>query len=486
MLGKIKNSVLVLATLFILVLSAPVRGEEAPKTTVDKLLDILQDKGIITGQQYQDLKNELGAEKKVIEEQKQVIAEQKKVVEEVKIREAKLPQVGYKNGFYLETPDKNFNLKMGGRVHGDLRLYNSDHPENSEFLMSRARIYLSGTLYKYLDFKVEADFGKGESELKDGFINANYVPYAQLKAGQFKAPFSLERLTSSNHIDFVERALPVDNLTPDRDLGIMVHGAYAPFGLSYGLGIFNGARANERETDDHKDVALRIGISPFHAKGPFLIKGLHLGFSTTYGEQEMTFPDDKDSFWNKGKLETAGDTKFFEFANGVTHDGTRKRLGTELAWIVGPMTLKGEWMRVDLADLKNPVGESHDLSMNGGYVSLSYFLTGEEQQFDVSQAIFKRIKPKKIFDPSKGLWGAIQLVGRYEYLNLSDGFFDHGYANSTRYTDGAKGGTFGINWYLNEMVRVMFNYNHIEFDDYVLEADDDDEDVFLAGFHIEF
>jgi phosphate-selective porin OprO/OprP len=481
-----KKKIFIFGTLLVLILSGSVRGEETSKSTVDKLLDILQEKGIINGQQYQDLKSELGAEKKVIEEQKQVIEEQKKAAADAKSREEKMPTVGYKNGFYLETPDKKFNLKMGGRVHADMRLYNNGHPENNEFLLNRARIYLAGTLYKYLDFKVEADFGKGESELRDGFINVNYVSYAQVKMGQYKVPFGLERLTSSNHIDFVERSLPIDNLTPDRDLGIMVHGAYAPFGLSYGLGIFNGARANERETDDHKDVALRVGASPFHAKGPFLIKGLHLGFSTTYGEQEMTFPDDKDSFWNKGKLETAGDTKFFEFANGVTHDGTRKRLGTELAWILGPMTLKGEWMRVDLKDLKNPVGERHDLSMKGGYVSLSYFLTGEEQQFDVSQAIFKRIKPKRIFDPSKGLWGAIQLAGRYEYLDLSDGFFDHGYANSTRYTDGAKGGTFGINWYLNEMVRIMLNYNHIEFDDYVLEADDDDEDVFLARFALEF
>ena len=471
--------VLILGTLLILSISIPVFAEEVQKTTVDKLLDILQEKGIITGQQYQDLKKELGTEKKVMEEQK-------KVVEDVKSREEKMPRVGYKNGFFLETPDQKFTLKAGGRIDADMRLYNSDHPEKSEFLMSRARIYLSGTLYKYFEFKIEPDFGKGESELKDGFINANYVPYAQFKVGQFKVPFSLERLLSANYMDFVERSLPADNLTPDRDLGIMLHGAYAAYGLSYGLGIFNGTRANEREVDEHKDIAARIAWSPFYQKDAILIKGLHLGFSTTYGEEEMAFPDDKDAWWSKGKLETAGDTKFFEFSNGVIHDGKRKRLGTELAWVLGPLALKGEWMRVDLDGLKNPLGESHDLSMHGGYVSMGYFLTGEEEQFDVSQAVFKRIKPKRIFDPSKGLWGAVQLVARYEYLDLSEGFFDHGYANRTKYTDGAKGGTFGINWHLNDMVKIMLNYNHIEFDDYVLEADDDNEDVFLARFHLEF
>jgi len=484
--SKRKSGVLILGALLIFSISAPVLGGEAPKTTVDKLLDILQEKGIITGEQYQDLKNELGAEQKVIEEQKQVIAEQKKTVEEVKSREAKMPHVGYKNGFYLETPDQNFSLKIGGRVDADMRFYNSDHPENNQFFVNRARIYLSGTLFKNYEFKIEPDFGKGSSELKDGFINVNYVPYAQFKVGQFKQPFSLERMASANYMDFVERSLPVDNLTPDRDQGIMIHGSYERFGLHYGVGLFNGVRANESDVDDHKDVAMRIGLTPFYKNKSLLLKGLYVGFSSTYGEEEMAYPDDEDAFWSKGKLETAGDTKFFQFTNGVQHDGNRQRLGTEFAWVVGPLSIKGEWMRLDMDDLKNPVGQSHDLSMNGEYITLAYFLTGETQQFDPAQAVFKRTKPNKIFDPKNGTWGGLQLLARYERLDLSDGFFDHGYANPTKYTDCAKGFTLGLNWYLNEMVRVMLNYNHIEFDDYVLEADDDNEDVFLARFHLEF
>ena len=61
-MGKWGSSfVLIVGAFLVFCLSAPVYGEEAPKTTVDKLLDILQDKGIITGEQYRDLKNELGA-----------------------------------------------------------------------------------------------------------------------------------------------------------------------------------------------------------------------------------------------------------------------------------------------------------------------------------------------------------------------------------------------------------------------------------------
>ena len=123
-----RRGCLIVGALLIFFASGPVCAEEAPKTTVDKLLDILQDKGIITGDQYRDLKNELGAEQKVIEEQKQVLEDQKKVVADVKSREEKMPRVGYKNGFFLETPDQNFSLKIGGRVDADMRFYNTDHP----------------------------------------------------------------------------------------------------------------------------------------------------------------------------------------------------------------------------------------------------------------------------------------------------------------------------------------------------------------------
>jgi phosphate-selective porin OprO/OprP len=482
MVTRTKRTNVLTATVFLVFFFtsyASLYAGQSQKSTVEKLLDILEQKGIITEEQHRDLKDELGEEEKEQEEQQQV-------VEEIKTKEEKRPKVGYKNGFYLEKPEKDFKLKIGGRAYGDFRAYNSDHPSNDEFYVSRARIYLSGTIYKYFDFKVQADFGKGSSKLKDGFVKLTYFPAAQIMAGQFKAPFSLEKMTSSKYFTFIERSLPADNLPPDRDVGLMVHGAYKPMGLYYGAGIFNGARANESDADDHKDFVGRLAMTPFTERGPSFLKGLHLGFSTSYGEQDVEYPNDKDSIWNKGELKTAGDSEFFQLNNGVVHDGKRTRLGTELAWVMGPVTLQGEWMRVDLDDMENFRGDSHDLSMKGYYVSLSYFITGEERNYGVSRAAFKRTKIKRIFDPARGQWGAFQLCIRYDRLEVSDGFFDHGYVNERDYTDRASGVTVGINWYFNDMMRFMLNYNHVDFDDYVQDADGDWEDAFLARFQLDF
>ena len=108
MIKRKKCIVLAVAAFFVLSFCVPLSADQSQKTTVEKLLDILQNKGIITEKQHGELTEELGVEKKELEEQK-------KVVEEVKLKEEQRPRVGYKNGFYLETPDKDFKLKIGGR-----------------------------------------------------------------------------------------------------------------------------------------------------------------------------------------------------------------------------------------------------------------------------------------------------------------------------------------------------------------------------------
>ena len=55
-----------------------------------------------------------------------------------------------------------------------------------------------------------------------------------------------------------------------------------------------------------------------------------------------------------------------------------------------------------------------------------------------------------------------------------------------KYTDRADSYTAGVNWYLNDMVRVMVNYIHTSFDDEILVNDKkiDNEDVFITRFQL--
>ena len=426
----------------------------------EKILEILIEKNIITKEQYKELR-QLAQEEEIDKKPKAV--------------------AGFNKGFYIESTDKQHKIKFDGRFHGDFKAYLDDHPDHSSFFVRRARLAASGTLYKYYDFRVEAEFGKGGSRLNDGFMNIHYWPQAQIKFGQFKTPFSMEELTSDNWIDFIERSV-VNKLVPSRDLGVMLHGGLQDQLFYYQLGVFNGYKLNQvKDPDNGKDLAFRLMVSPFIKTGHKAIEGLHFGGALTYGNENLT----KDQWWNSGSFKTAAGTTYLSMANGVVQDGDRTRGGLELYWDWGSTALKGEYMVTQLDGLQIN-NQNNDFDIKGGYLSISHYLTGEKFTFKNGQP--GRSVPLKNFEPGTPGWGAWQIGARFEFLEADQGLLDLGYVDSTLYTDKTYGYTLGINWYPNEMVRLMLNYYHMKFDDAITVSGQqiDDEDVILTRFQMVF
>ena len=435
-------------------------AEKETKSVSQKILEILIEKKIISQDQYQELKEQAEEEE---------AAKKPKVV------------AGFNKGFYLETADKQSKIKLTGRFHGDFKSYLGNHPHNASFFVRRARLSLSGTLYKYYDFSIEPEFGKGGSRLNDGFMNIRYFPKAQLTFGQFKTPFSMEELHSDNWIDFMERSL-ANKLAPSRDIGIMLHGGLRDELLYYQLGLFNGYKLNKvNDPDGGKDIALRLVLTPFKKSGSNALKGFRIGGALTHGHVELAEAD----WWNSGDFKTAAGTTYLGMKNGVVHDGDRTRGGLELYWDWGSTALKGEYIVAKLDGLKMGTVQA-DFDIAGGYVSVSHCLTGEKFVYNKGKP--GRIMPNKRFEPGSGGWGAFQIGARYEFLEADEGLFKEGYVDSSNYTDRASGVTLGINWYPNEMVRFMLNYSHITFDDPVTVNGEgiDDEDVVLTRFQLVF
>ena len=53
----------------------------------------------------------------------------------------------WKDGFYIQSKDKEFQLNFGGRVQLDGRFMENDHPEDNTFLIRRARLGMKGKLW---------------------------------------------------------------------------------------------------------------------------------------------------------------------------------------------------------------------------------------------------------------------------------------------------------------------------------------------------
>jgi phosphate-selective porin OprO/OprP len=472
--------VFILVSLFILSGTGIIWAAEMEKSVAERIIDILKEKGVIKEEEYQELK---------------------KMVENEKEQEKKVPRVSFKKGFSLETPDQEFKLRLTGRFQSDFKFFEKDSPSNNSFYVRRARLAMGGTMYKYYDFFVESEFGMGSARLNDGFLNINYTPKLQLRVGQFKEPFSLEELISDNWTDFIERSL-ANNIPPSRDIGAMIHGDLYAGALNYAVSVYNGRSINQQtDTDDDKDVAGRIILAPFQLLGfsdNKFLKDLRFGAAFTYGYQDSTVPD----WWKQGKFKTEAMTTFFALRdtttsgkeNYVSQNGDRIRFGAELGYQYDSFSLKGELMKMSLNDLirntynttakKVISSDARDFDVKSGYISASYFLTGEKEPF--KGGVYDAITPKKKFDPFKGTWGAWQIAFRYGFLSVDRDLFKYGYADPKKYTDKAESYTAGVNWYLNEMVRVMVNYIHTSFDDEILVNDKkiDNEDVFIARFQL--
>lgn len=385
-------------------------------------------------------------------------------------------EAGWDNGFYVRSSDKQFKLTWNARVQADARFFEPDHPSDNTFLVRRARMALKAQLWKMFEGKVEIDAGRnagnGRAVLTDGYLNMKLLDELQLRAGQYKEPFGMEENTSSRFISFIERTMATNAIAPGRDIGFMVHGKVADGILNYALGVFNGNGSNQqRDADDDKDVALRLTFSPFAGNDNMWLKGLHFGGAFTWGRRDQDEPE--------LELETQLGSEWFIMADTVVHDDALIRWGVELAWLVGPFSLRAEFMQMIFEDLRYGA-EKDDFEVDGWYVEASYFITGED-------ASFKRPKVKDNFNPLNeefGL-GAFQVAARVSQVHAETGIIHQGFASGT---DRGTDMTIGLNWWLNPHVVFKLNYVRTWFQENTnLEGETrNDEDGVMLRLQLDF
>ena len=354
----------------------------------------------------------------------------------------------WKEGLNFDSQDGSFKLKIGGQLQTDWFWSSEDtkikqdigeQEDSVEF--RRARIYFSGLIYDNVEYKLQFDFAGGDADFKDAYLGLTDFPLGTLRMGHFKEPFSLEELTSSNHITFLERALP-NVFAPSRNTGFMLHNVAADERMTAAIGVF-------RNTDDYgKDggddggynVTGRITTLPIYKdKGASL---LHVGAGYSYRN-----PDDSIRYRQRPDAHLAD---YFVDTGSFAGDQA-DLLGLETAWVNGPLSLQGEYMMADADRLDG----GSDVDFDGYYVQASYFLTGEHRSYKTTEGAFRWTKPKKNYSAAGGP-GAWEAKARYSELDLSDSDVIGGELNNV---------TAGLNWYLNPNTKIMWDYVHADKDD---------------------
>jgi phosphate-selective porin OprO/OprP len=403
------------------------------------------------------------------------------------------------DGFALKSTDGAFQLKLRGLLQADGRwFFEGDSASNNDtFLLRRVRPIVEGTAFNIFDFRFTPDFGNGKTVIQDAYVDARFLPWLQLKGGKFKTPFGIERLQSASNIRFVERALP-NNLVPNRDLGVELHGDLGQGLLSYSFAWLNGVN-DGRSSEDFgdvdnnvdKDFAARIFAHPFQNTGLVPLQGLGVGFAVSYVDASGNATST-----NLPDYRTSGQQRFFAYRTSTTNpatntiaDGERLRLSPQGYYYYGPFGLLAEYVKVsqEVQRVNGAVTRTDELDHEAWQVAVSYVLTGED-------STYKGVITRRPFSIQNGTWGALELKARYSELDLDEDTFTGGansFADPTTAAEEATAWAVGFNWYLNQNVKLVLDYEHTTFEGggggtAASPRDREDEQVLLSRVQLYF
>ncbi|MBA3830577.1 MAG: hypothetical protein H0X34_01525 [Chthoniobacterales bacterium] len=352
-----------------------------------------------------------------------------------------------------------FKLTLGGFIQvnfedGDVSAFEGRFGSTAlkdRFRLRRARINLSGEFAEQFDFKIEGDFEQSDAAITalksvdvitgktttvsnstrtefsgtDIFVNWHAIAEANIKVGQYKAPFGLEQLTPDTKIFTIERSLPTGAITPERQIGVQLWGK--PLTnvwpeqkdlVTYYGGIFNGNGRNTTNNDNNNFMYVgRLELQPFKGKLFGQDSSLKLG-----GDVLNSRDDKGTNISQTGNLLVNDDGSLSSF---VLPGADERTAWSVDAWLkLGPFDLIGEYLQEDVnGRTVNGVPPGFaNFTTNGYYVQGSYFII-----------------PKKL-----------QAAVQWQDLNPGQ-----------KGNDGIHSLTGGLNYYIHgDDIKLMANYIH--------------------------
>ena len=396
---------------------------------------------------------------------------------------------------FSSADEKKFKFKVRGRVEADYNSIDQDTPitfapDVSATALRRARLGVEGVMFYDFKYLFEVDFAGDAVAVKDAYLQYTGLP-VHLTVGNFKTYNSLEHIMSANNITFMERAAFIEAFGIDRQIGAGASYGKEHFTLSAGIfgesvsstPFFSGFTGDENVT-----VAARGTVAPINREVNGVNQVLHFGASA----RQRDVGDDQPFLSYRAR--SADLFLANRFVNtGNIGDGDFL-WALEAAGVWGPLSVQGEYAQLDV-DLPggalirrnppppgtNPFIGVPDATFDGWYVDASYFLTGETRPYKDGR--FERVKVKNPVTWSKGGgWGAWQIAARYDVLSLSDTAFNNagGCRNTSLGVNTLTGAVpaaiaqcgeqetwlVGVNWYLNDYVKLMFNYTELRLSGY--------------------
>lgn len=367
---------------------------------------------------------------------------------------------------------KKFVTRPFGRIHIDAASFDQS-PSNQATVgnalngtdIRRARLGVEGEGFETFFYRFDVDFVTFDSTtntrpvIVDAYLDTLHLPYlGNIRAGHFREPFSLERLSSTHDLPFLERSAPINTLTPFRNLGIMEFGWNEEETRTWAFGMF------QENTDEFgEQLSDRSGLAfttrhtwlPYYdelAEGRYL---LHLGTSYSYrrlARSPRRFSSTPEIILKEGS--TLRTPNFVD--TGVLNLEDYHVVGSEVSNLWGSLSFQGEYVAA-----MGTQDNGEFMFLNGGYFEIGYWLTGEHKNYLRQQGIyggtalhnnFFRVETDNCICTGIGAW---EFATRVTNIDLTNNNVNGGVM--TNYS-------VGMNWYYTFRSRVMFDFIHSNLD----------------------
>lgn len=366
--------------------------------------------------------------------------------------------------------DKGPTFKLRGRVEADSVTVSQSEKDKVLFGdfqnavgFRRLRLGSEGTAGEQTRWVAEFDFAGGNVAVRDAFVAVNHLPYlGEIRVGHILEPFSLEGQTRSVWFPFTERS-PAFTFDPSRNWGVAFYSHTDDQRLFVQGGLFkSGTDGTGTDVGDQNDLAYtaRVVYLPWYEDAADSFRLLHVG-----GAASQRYAKDNTVTFNQGPqsslLQSGTDNPRTPFVPTVSIPANQYQLyNLQSALVLGPLSFQAEWSGTRVEQIgRGPV------SLNGWYVLASYFLTGEHRSYNREFGTFSEQSVRRPFVCTDGPTAIAQGLGAWE-LTARLAYLDFDNSNLPPGPNGLPVGTrtttitLGLNWYLNDNVRIMVDWGH--------------------------
>lgn len=385
-------------------------------------------------------------------------------------------KLGQEKNQFLESPSVDSSRVMNGRIHIDQWAFPDSSPGVNQIetgnpasspldrlVYRRLRIGIGGSVPPgNMSYRLEIDFsGQDGSQFRDAWIGWDDLAlFHTVRLGNQKRPYGLDHLNSSNFNLFMERPFIVDALNEgNRRFGAVSYGTTDNLHFNWRLGVYDMDLIQNTGTSINNkyplELAGRLANTYWYDQQSHGRGYGHVALSGTCAFPDSE-PPETGASESRARFRTRPEgrsTNRWLDTNLIDGSDAYQILGIESVFNVGRFQCGGEFMNL-WVQRRQQYGPG--MYMHGGYVYLSYFLTGEHIPWNRRLGILGRVKPIEDFYSRRGCGrciargtGAWNVAVRFSYADLTDQGIYGGVGQSA---------TFALNWYWNSHARLQGNY----------------------------